>query len=299
MTTSLKLVLLSLVLTISPWAFGQTQSAEESPAASDQASDTPTQTEATGPANPSADVPAPAPEEPPATAPPPPAPVPATPSPAVTPSPPPASPPALPAKPRQCKWEWSRDGFYMRMLTAMGFASMSGDGPLGSARISGFGSGGIIAIGGSLTKGLVLAANLQSSAVSGKFEGGPFPDATFVANGRTLDVSQKASATVSGMGVLVDWYPMQDAGLHVGVGGGVGFVMVSNQADDSSMVGRSTSGTFLLGYDWAVSADWALGLALIASGSTSAKLKHSDSDQDSGYKLSSFTWGVAASILYF
>jgi hypothetical protein len=306
MTTYFKLALLSLVLTISPWAFGQTQGSEESPGTPDHASDTPAKTEVTSPAAPAAEAPAPAPEEAPATtaattsqpaAPeptPPPAPVAA---PSAPPAPPP--PPPLPAKPRECKWEWVRDGFYLRMLTTMGFASMSGDGPTGSARISGFGSGGIIAIGASLTKGLVLAANLQSSVVSSKFEGGPFADATFTANGKTLNLTQKATGTVSGLGVLVDWYPMQDAGLHVRLGGGVGFVAVSNQADESYMVGRSASGTLVLGYDWAVSPNWALGLAFVISGSTSAKLKYQDTDEDSGYKLSSSAWGISASILYF
>jgi len=295
MIQHLKLMPLLLVLTLSPRAFGQTTSDEESP--SGPVSDAPAPTEPPGPATPAAVVPAPAPA-PPATATQPQSPAP-SPVPVATPSAPPAStaPPA--AKPRPCKWEWIRDGFYLRMLTTTGFASMSGDGPMGSASISGFGSGGIIAIGGSLTKGLVLAANLQSTVVSGKFEGGPFPDATFTANGRTLGLSQKASGTVSGMGVLVDWYPMQNAGLHLGVGGGVGFVMVVNQADESSMSGRSASGMLLVGYDWAIAPDWALGLALVFSGSTSAKLKHQDPDEDSGYKLSSSAWGISASILYF
>jgi hypothetical protein len=300
MTTYFKLALLSLVLTISPWAFGQTTSDEESSSPSGPASDVPPSTETTaasGPAAPAAVVSAPAPE-PPATAPQPQSPVP-PPVPVAIPPAAPANTEAPAAKPRKCKWEWVRDGFYFRMLTSVGFASLSGDGPTGSARISGLGSGGIIAIGGSLTKGLVLAANLQNSAVSGKFTGGPFPDATFSANGQTLDVSEKANGTVAGMGVLVDWYPMQNEGLHVGLGGGASFVSVVNQADNSTLFGTSAMGTVLVGYDWAISANWALGLTLVASSSTKAKLKYQDADSDSGYRLSAYSMGLSASILYF
>jgi hypothetical protein len=211
---------------------------------------------------------------------------------------PPATPPAA-AKPKKCKWEWSRDGFYLRMLTSVGFARLSGDGPTGSASISGFGGGSIIGIGTSLTKGLVLAGNLQSTQVSARFKGGPFADSTFVANGRTLDVSQKASGALAGIGVLVDYYPMQSEGLHVGLGAGVAFLSVANQADDSIMTGKGATGTLLVGYDWPIGPSWALGLTLVASSSTSAKLKYQEPDEDSGYRLSSFSLGISGSILYF
>jgi hypothetical protein len=289
MTHLRPLVLLSFVLTLSPQALGQTAPTEAAPPTADPASGTPGPTADAPAAAPAAAAPAPT----PAMVTPPPAP-----APAITPAPAPAA-PVPDAKPKKCKWEWVRDGFYFRMLTAVGYGSLSGDGPTGSARISGFGSGSLIGIGGSIMKGLVLAGALESTQVSGTFKGGPFAGATFTANGQVLGVSEKASGSLSGIGVLVDYYPMQTEGLHVGLSAGVGFAAVMNQADDSILTGKSATGTLLVGYDWPISPNWALGLTLMAMGSTAAKLKYQDADGDSGYKLSSFFLGLSGSLLYF
>jgi hypothetical protein len=108
----------------------------------------------------------------------------------------------------------------------------------------------------------------------------------------------------SQLGVLVDWYPLQAQGLHVGLSAGLGSLALTNQADDSTIYGSSVAGTLLVGYDWPISPTWAVGLALVASGSTYATLKKRDSgDQpegdQTGYKLAPIFVGLSGSILLF
>jgi hypothetical protein len=211
---------------------------------------------------------------------------------------------AAPAKPRKCAWDWVRDGFYLRVMSTIGYARSSGDGPTGSARVAGLGAGSIIAIGGSLWHGLVLAGTMQATEVTGQFHGGPYAGATFASGGSAVPVTDKARVASSQLGVLVDWYPLQAQGLHVGLSAGLGSLALTNQADDSTIYGSSVAGTLLVGYDWPISPTWAVGLALVASGSTHATLKKRDSgDQtggdQTGYKLAPIFVGLSGSILLF
>jgi hypothetical protein len=294
---SVNLLLLWLVLTMSPRVFAQTQTTEAPLPTFGQTTGNPNRADATGPDAPPAVVPAP---EPPAAVTTPPVPVPANVKAHETTVPvPTAAFPSTGTKPNKCKWEWVRDGFYLRMLSTMGFTRFQGDGPSGSTRISGLGTGSIFAIGGSLTKGLALAGTVQGTQVTAKFNGGPFAGSTFLANGQEIAVSQKAQAGFSEIGVLVDWYPMPSEGLHVAVGAGLGFVTVVNQADNSILYGTSTAGTLLVGYDWPIAPNWAFGLALVASGARAASLKDQESGDEAGYKLTPFFIGISGSILYF
>jgi hypothetical protein len=272
------LLLVPLLLAVPSWAMAQT---EARPTFS-QTSDIPGPTEAVG-AKPAQPKVAPAP-------------------PPITPAPRPAPGAMVPSpdiKPRRCNWEWVRDGFYLRVVSGLSAVKLSGNGPSGSASISGLGSTSLIAIGGHLGHGLVLAGTVQSTDVSGTFKGGPYADATFASNGKEVKVSQKAAGGFGSIGAFLDWYPMQAEGLHVGAGVGMGLISVVNQADDNTLSGGSTSGTLLVGYDWPISPTWAFGLALVASGSTSKSLKDQQSKNDSGYKLGASSIGLSVSFLYF
>jgi hypothetical protein len=229
---------------------------------------------------------------PPTAVPPQPAPVAAPPAPA-------ANAQIAPAKPRKCTWDWVRQGFYLRIMSIVGYARFGGDGPAGSARVAGLGTGSIIAIGGSLGHRLVLAGTMQATEVTGKFNGGPYAGATFASGEGAVAVTDKARVASSQLGALVDWYPLQAEGLHVGLSVGVGSLVLTNQADDSTTYGNSVAGTLLVGYDWPISPTWALGLALVASGSTRATLKKRDSGDENGYKLAPLFVGLSGSILLF
>ena len=142
------------------------------------------------------------------------------------------------------------------------------------------------------------AATAQSTQVTGTFNGGPYADAKFTTSSGTMAVTQKASATHSHIGVLVDWFPLEKEGLHVGGSVGFGAVTVTTFADDSTSTGTGAAGSLLVGYDWPIAPNWALGLSLVATGSTRMTLKDQDSNE-TGYKLKPYSVGLVASFLYF
>jgi hypothetical protein len=157
----------------------------------------------------------------------------------------------------------------------------------------------LLAIGGNLVGGLVLAGTVQSSSISTTFTGGPFVGESVTSNGKTLTASAKADASSSHLGLLVDWYPNLSDGWHVGLSAGLGVMSVTNHADDSAMTGTSAAGSVFGGYDWAIGPAWSIGLALVASDARSATLKTSSDQLDTGYRLSSYFVGISGSFLYF
>ena len=196
-----------------------------------------------------------------------------------------------------CDDNWVRSGFYLRAVSGMAYLSATGNGPVGDATLSGFGSGSTTAIGGALTRGLVLALAIETSQTTSDFGGGPFETATVVTDDDSDEASAKASVTHLGLEALVDWYPNPAAGWHVGLGGGLGLLTVENHADDSVLVGAGVAGNILGGYDWLIARKWSVGLALRASVSPSIKLMDEDGE-DTGYKLAPWSVGLGGSILY-
>lgn len=199
--------------------------------------------------------------------------------------------------PSDCKQEWSRSGFYLRGVFTSGYVGLSGTGPAGKPSIDGFGGGSMIAIGGSVAQGLVLAGMLQASQTAGNFKGGPYQGATFTSGGERISVSQNALAAFSQIGALIDWYPTQ-SGFHVGLSGGFSPVALTLNADDEVLVGGGTSGTLLIGYDWPVSRTIAMGINLVGSATSRIQLKY-DGERASGYELSGRSIGIGGSFLYF
>jgi len=246
------------------------------------------------PAAPEAQTGGPAPQPPPAAV------APATPPP---PPPPPRVQPILVTTPDQPApdLERVRQGFYFRMVSAPAFVSMSGTGRNGDAKISGLGDASVIALGGSVAPGFVIAGMLQATQMTAKFNGGPYVGTSATtADGRKFDVSNQATASAMGFGLLLDWYPNPSGGWHAGLAGGLGVIAVQNLADNSQMAGGGLTGRLFGGYDFAIGKAWSLGLGLSLSAVTSSKLKDADDTTiDTGYRLKSVSVGFDASILYF
>jgi hypothetical protein len=198
-----------------------------------------------------------------------------------------------------CRSAWSRDGFYLRFMNGAGYARVSGDGPNGSASIDGMGSISTILIGGSVARGFVLAGMVQATQVSGEYHGGPTRQVQATLDGESFELTKSATGALSVFGMFFDVYPLENAGLHLGLGAGIGIVSTMNQLDDAVQSGTAGAGTLVVGYDWPISRTWALGVALVGTGSTSATMKHSKSGNESGYQLQPFGLGVSASLLYF
>src|SRR6185369_3787386 len=84
-------------------------------------------------------------------------------------------------------------GFYLRLSSGPGFMTLNGHGPYGSASLTNAGYGGMIAIGGAVAPGFVLAGTIQGSAFDAKFKGGPFENGTVSARGKTSAASDRST----------------------------------------------------------------------------------------------------------
>jgi hypothetical protein len=87
-------------------------------------------------------------------------------------------------------------------------------------------------------------------------------------------------------------------GFHTGLSVGFGAVSLANNADDSKLAGTTMGGSVFAGWDFVIARSWSFGLALVASGVTSASMKTSSGD-DTTYKLGGYSIDLAASLLYF
>ncbi|HEX2673488.1 MAG TPA: hypothetical protein VHM25_21550 [Polyangiaceae bacterium] len=195
-------------------------------------------------------------------------------------------------------------GFYLRLTSGPSFMTLNGHGPYGSASLTNAGYGGMIAIGGSVAPGFVLAGTIQGTAFNAEFNGGPFENATVTSKGNTSKASDRASGGFGMVGVLVDWYPKPSGGWHVGGSTGVGAIVLTNLANERDFGGVNFAGSLFGGYDWALARKWSLGLQLVVSGATRTKLMEEDpaeknDTRDTGYRLTPFSVGVQASVLYF
>jgi hypothetical protein len=179
-----------------------------------------------------------------------------------------------------------------------------GDGPFGSASVSGLGSTAHLAIGGTIAPGLALAGVLQGATRSGStFSGGPSVQVTTtkVVNGQsqttTSNTSGHASTAAFLLGLQVDWFPRPEDGWHVGASLGLGGVQVTDDASstiDSVTVAASLFG----GYQWWIGPSWSLGLSAVLLGVPKANLQDSQRN-DSGYRMSALSGGLEAVLLYY
>lgn len=196
------------------------------------------------------------------------------------------------------------EGFYLRLTSGPTFLTLNGHGPYGSASLTGAGAGGMIAIGGAVAPGFVLAGTIGGSAFNAEFNGGPFENGTVLSKGKTYTASDRATGGFGTLGILVDWYPEPRGGWHVGGAAGLGVIVLTNAADDRDFGGVNFAGNVFGGYDWSLGRKWSLGLQLVVGAGTRSKLVEEDETQkndtrDTGYRLTPFSVGVQASLLYF
>lgn len=192
-----------------------------------------------------------------------------------------------------------RTGFYFRLTTGIGYGSFAGDGPNGSASLSGLANRASLTFGGDVAPGFVLAGTFQGSSLTSDFDGGPLTGATLSTDDGPVKASAKADAASAQLGALVDWYPRPAGGWHVGLSAGLGVASVLTRADDEIMLGTSVAGSLFAGYDWSIARSWSVGLALAASAASSASMKDESGERELGYDLRSVSFGVEGSLLYF
>jgi hypothetical protein len=149
---------------------------------------------------------------------------------------PPAAPPAI-----------HHDGFYLRDAFGPGYTSFGGSVPVRPASLTGLNEG-VLLLGGTPRRGLVVGGGIHAMSVSGHFAGGVHDGAY-------------ANAEEATLGPFFDWYPDPTRGFHLGALAGVSGTRVrSTETDLSAALG----GTLFAGYDWWVGPRWSLGVLLEA-----------------------------------
>ncbi len=131
--------------------------------------------------------------------------------------------------------------------------------------------------------------------------GGTIPDGIVLAVAASAVVSSKA--LVGNYGLLVDWFPDVHGGFHVGVLAGAGHVAIpevvyplangGSSSGGTNASGFAAGGTLLAGYDLWVSPQCSLGLNVLASATTPVRV------QDPFDDVVNPVWvGLTASVLY-
>lgn len=195
---------------------------------------------------------------------------------------------AIPAELNPCGCVWPtnafrHDGWYGRLGFGLHYFSLWGDGPRGSASISGFAAAFNFAVGGTPWDGLVIAGTLGATYAGGSFHGGP-PGAP-----------GDAEALLPFVGALVDWYPAPRGRVHAGGTFGLGGFLATDSSNRAYR-GYAPAGSLFAGIaSWQgpqVSIDVQLVLSISAPASATDQYH-----QSTGYELMSLAGGLEYSFL--
>jgi hypothetical protein len=155
--------------------------------------------------------------------------------------------------------------------------SFTGSTLSGDASVTGWGTSGLLAIGGTAVEGLVVAGALRASQTRDAFHGSHYQ-------------GDRASMSGGALGVLVDWFPNPTQGFHVGGLAGLGVVTLTDSSTVDSN-GAAFAGSVFGGYDWWIGPQWSLGLMIAAMGTTSAELRDQD-QRSTGYSFNALSVGL-------
>ena len=180
---------------------------------------------------------------------------------------------------------YTHDGFYLRYSIGpgayrIGAGAASGDVVVEGPTVSGVGVSEILAIGGTLPHGVVLAG--ASSAVV------------------------SSSVIVANYGLLVDWFPDPAAGWHLGgelgigvvrnVDGIVAFPSTARPPPDPDDLAVGLGASLIGGYDAWVTPQFSMGINLIVM--TTAFARQTFQMDSTSYSLTPIAGGVMVSVLY-
>jgi hypothetical protein len=189
-----------------------------------------------------------------------------------------SSPAATPTRSPPPSDHYLHDGFYLRYALGPAFWRLAG-----TATFSGGGFGEVLAIGGTIPKGFVIAAAASAVISSG--------------------------ATIGNYGVLVDWFPDARGAWHVGGLLGLGLVRapappttisvggIATTTGGENLLGVALGATLFGGYDLWITPQCSLGLEALASTGTPASMRD-PSGNASGYEFTPLWLGLFASVLY-
>jgi hypothetical protein len=176
----------------------------------------------------------------------------------------------------------------LRFSSGAGFLVLNGSGPTGDAHLSGVASSELIAIGGTPGRGFVIAGTIASESLNN-------PNFTGYPGG----AQHGWTASNARLGALVDWFPNDRRGGHVGGALALNALGLTNDAANISWGGLGFGAEVFGGYDFWIGPEWSLGIQGGLSFSPSAPLKDSNnSGNDTGYSFGTFAFAAQATLLY-
>jgi hypothetical protein len=200
---------------------------------------------------------------------------------------------------------YRHEGFYLSTGIGFGVVVARGSGPLGDASITGRGIVSTLGIGGTVAPGLVLGGTLRTWTGTGTFDGGPPITATttYYQNGMptktTLTLSGHTQIATVELGAMLDWFPNPEKGWHVGGSVGLCGMSLVDDAGTQSTAG-GVGGSIFGGYQWWLGPSWSLGLSAVLSIAGVSHLDDTSQNQnDTGYKLTPFAFGLGTQLLYY
>jgi hypothetical protein len=188
---------------------------------------------------------------------------------------------AVPSPCAQPADAYHHDGFYLRLSGEIDYLAFLGlgRGPEQSASVKGVTSGTMLAIGGTVWNGLVVAGMLSVVSTRDDFHGSPH------------DPEGYATVSFVQLGVLADWYPHPGGGWHTGAALAIGSLSLRDSYVADSL-GAAFAGRIFGGYDWWIGPQWSLGLMAVISACTSTSLKDDDGNA-TGYRFHALSVGIA------
>jgi hypothetical protein len=180
------------------------------------------------------------------------------------------------------------------------YGSLFGNGPSGSAALSGFGASSELTFGGSPVPGFVVGGTLQIAGYSSTFHGnvGGFVPPCSPQPPLSPFYGQAVFWRFL-MGPAVDWFPDRSKGWHAGASVGLEGNFI-NRADGSAYSDIALGWRLSGGYDWRPRSrsGWGLGLQAVAAGSTSGTLTDSENNPR-GYPMTPLSFGLEGSLVYY
>lgn len=161
----------------------------------------------------------------------------------------------------------THDGFYLRLALGLGGLGMSRDVDAriggtafstGESSVGGFTLHNEVTVGGTPTDGLVLGGSILSYIV-GSSE-------IKAADGSTRELDSALRFVV--IGPSVDWFPVADAGFHLGGTFGIAgaWAKLPEEEPFENVGGAGGALSLLVGYDWWVAREWSLGALVRLTG---------------------------------
>lgn len=169
-----------------------------------------------------------------------------------------------------CSGCCTHKGFYARVSWGAG-GMWLWERSAGSVVLSGPSGSFMGALGGSIADGFVLGGAWRWMSLNKKFDGAPPP------------ASGRAGISMGQLGLFADWFPAPSGPWHLGALAGYSGLVMINGAN-STVSGSGFGTTLFTGVDAWIGPDWSIGLMMVASTMTAARLRDSN-DRDTGYRF--------------